>query len=415
MADYAISNVPRRVVYAASGTGPYAFTFEILSQTDIAVYKASTLLTLTTDYTVTINANGTGSVTLVATAGTDNITIVGAKNIQRTTDFTTGGDLFANTLNDELDNQTIFIQQVAETAERGLKAPVTDPTDIAMTLPAKASRANKYLGFNGDGNPVAVSGTNVSPGTMGDQNSNNVAITGGTITGITDLAIADGGTGASTAAAAPFALKGSNSDITALSGLTTALSIGQGGTGATSLSAGNVLLGNGTSSIQAVAPGTSGNVLTSNGSTWTSAAISGGVTSLNGQTGNITNTTFGNIGNTATLLLFSTSTFKTNDTVSGSILYYPTTATYQASVGLITSQFSSTSVYTSVGSNVGSENATPTQKVLGNTGHVAPLGCSTVSGTWRIVSLTGRGDSSYDLCTNTTTVLYGQVMVVRVS
>jgi hypothetical protein len=111
---------------------------------------------LTTDYTVTINANGTGSVTLVATAGTSNITIVGSKNIQRTTDFTTGGDLFANTLNDELDNQTIFIQQVAETAERGLKAPVTDPTDIAMTLPAKDSRKGKVLAFDSTtGNPVA--------------------------------------------------------------------------------------------------------------------------------------------------------------------------------------------------------------------------------------------------------------------
>jgi hypothetical protein len=156
MADYAISNVPRRVVYAASGTGPYAFTFEILDVTDISVYKASTLLTLTTDYTVTINANGTGSVTLVTTAGTSNITIVGAKNIQRTSDFTTGGDLFANTLNDELDNQTIFIQQVAETAERGLKAPVTDPTDIAMTLPAKDGRKGKVLAFDSTtGNPVA--------------------------------------------------------------------------------------------------------------------------------------------------------------------------------------------------------------------------------------------------------------------
>ena len=156
MADYAISNVPRRVVYAASGTGPYAFTFEILNQTDIAVYKASTLLTLTTDYTVTINSNGTGSVTLVTSAGTSNITIVGAKNIQRTTDFTTGGDLFANTLNDELDNQTIFIQQVAETAERGLKAPVVDPTDINMTLPAKASRVGTVLAFNATtGNPEA--------------------------------------------------------------------------------------------------------------------------------------------------------------------------------------------------------------------------------------------------------------------
>jgi hypothetical protein len=141
------------VVYAASGTGPYAFTFEILAASDIAVYKGDTLLTLTTDYSVTINANGTGSVTLVTTAGTSNITIVGSKTIQRTTDFTTGGDFFANTLNDELDAQTIFIQQVAETAERGMKAPVTDPTDINMTLPRKADRAGKYLAFDANGNP----------------------------------------------------------------------------------------------------------------------------------------------------------------------------------------------------------------------------------------------------------------------
>lgn len=153
MADYAISNVPRRVVYAASGVGPYAFTFEILAASDIAVYKGDTLLTLTTDYSVTINANGTGSITLVATAGTSNITIVGSKTIARTTDFTTGGDFFANTLNDELDAQTIFIQQVAETAERGMKAPVTDPTDINMTLPRKADRAGKYLAFDSLGNP----------------------------------------------------------------------------------------------------------------------------------------------------------------------------------------------------------------------------------------------------------------------
>jgi len=155
MADYAISNVARRVVYANTGVGPYAFTFEILANTDIAVYRGSTLLTLTTDYSVTINANGTGSVTLV-TAGTGNITIVGARAIQRTSDYTTGGDLFASTLNTDLDSQTIYVQQVAETAERGLKAPVVDPTDIAMTLPAKDNRKGKVLAFDSTtGNPVA--------------------------------------------------------------------------------------------------------------------------------------------------------------------------------------------------------------------------------------------------------------------
>jgi len=52
----------------------------------------------------------------------------------------------------------------------------------------------------------------------------------------------------------------------------TDLSVSNGGTGASSFTANNVLLGNGTSSFQVVAPGTSGNLLTSNGSTWTSAA-----------------------------------------------------------------------------------------------------------------------------------------------
>jgi hypothetical protein len=53
--------------------------------------------------------------------------------------------------------------------------------------------------------------------------------------------------------------------------LGSALPVASGGTGATTLTANNVLLGNGTSAVQVVAPGSSGNVLTSNGTTWTSA------------------------------------------------------------------------------------------------------------------------------------------------
>ena len=153
---YPISDVTRRVVYTGSaGVGPYSFSFEILANTDIAVYKDSTLLTLTTDYTVTINSNGTGSVTLVVAAtSANNITLVGDRAIARATDFVTGGDLFANSLNDEFDSLVIFSQQTDEKAERGLKAPVTDPTDINMVLPSKTSRAGKTLAFDSLGNPT---------------------------------------------------------------------------------------------------------------------------------------------------------------------------------------------------------------------------------------------------------------------
>lgn len=53
------------------------------------------------------------------------------------------------------------------------------------------------------------------------------------------------------------------------------LPVAAGGTGAATLAVNNVLLGNGTSALQEVAPGTSGNVLTSNGTTWTSSVPSG--------------------------------------------------------------------------------------------------------------------------------------------
>lgn len=154
-----ISNVTRRVVFAPSGVGPYAFTFEILAQTDIEVYKGDTLLTLTTDYTVTINPNGTGEVLLVSTAGTDNITVVGARAIERISDFVTGGDFFANTVNTELDSLTIFAQQNAEGIERSIKIPVTDPVGTNTELPLAADRANKYLAFDNAGGLFAVAGT----------------------------------------------------------------------------------------------------------------------------------------------------------------------------------------------------------------------------------------------------------------
>ena len=71
-------------------------------------------------------------------------------------------------------------------------------------------------------------------------------------------------------------------------GLSATLAVASGGTGATTLTANNVLLGNGTSAVQAVAPGTTGNVLTSDGTTWTSAPASGGGSTLDGYTNDAT-------------------------------------------------------------------------------------------------------------------------------
>lgn len=55
-----------------------------------------------------------------------------------------------------------------------------------------------------------------------------------------------------------------------------ALPVNQGGTGTSTLTTGYAVIGNGTSSVNLVAPSTSGNVLTSNGSSWISSAPTGG-------------------------------------------------------------------------------------------------------------------------------------------
>ena len=149
MSDIAINPVTRRVQFTGNtGTGPYAFTFNILVDGDIAVFKGTTELTLTTDYTVSINANGTGSITLtVALIASDVLTIIGGRELSRTTDFVTAGDLLASSLNEQLDSNVIMTQQLDEKLGRGL---FVNPGDVFtdLELPLKDDRKGTVLGFN---------------------------------------------------------------------------------------------------------------------------------------------------------------------------------------------------------------------------------------------------------------------------
>jgi len=138
--------------------------------------------------------------------------------------------------------------------------------------------------FNNIQTAIATKADLASPTFTGTVTIPTVAISAGTITGITDLAVADGGTGASTAANArtnlSAASSGANSDITSLTGLTTALSVAQGGTGATSFTSGSLLKGVGTS---AVAVASASDIVTAIGSTAVQSATS--ATSLSTASG----------------------------------------------------------------------------------------------------------------------------------
>jgi hypothetical protein len=100
------------------------------------------------------------------------------------------------------------------------------------------------------------------------------------------------------------------------------LAVAQGGTGLATLTANNVLIGNGTGNVAFVAPGSNGNILTSNGTAWTSSApAGGGVTSavagngiaVSGATGAVTFSvaapTFNSVGSYAGGSYYSTGAF----------------------------------------------------------------------------------------------------------
>ena len=80
-------------------------------------------------------------------------------------------------------------------------AATTDATDYAVAAKG-VTNGDSHDHSGGDGAQIAYSSLSGTPslGTISSQDANNVNITGGSISGITDLAVADGGTGASTAA-----------------------------------------------------------------------------------------------------------------------------------------------------------------------------------------------------------------------
>ncbi len=158
----------------------------------------------------------------------------------------------------------------------------------------------------------------------------------GSASSLTDFPILNQNTNgnASTATLAGNISATSNTSLTSLENLNilgtitsgvwsaTSISVIKGGTGLTSLVSNSVLLGNGTNAVQVVSPGTSGNVLTSNGTTWTSAPL--------------TEVTAGNlIGTTLASSVVNTSITSvgllTNTTVNGKLIVgTPSAATSSA-------------------------------------------------------------------------------------
>ena len=157
------------------------------------------------------------------------------------------------------------------------------------------------------------------------------------------------------------------------------LPVANGGTGATTLTANNVLLGNGTSALQAVAPSTTGNVLTSNGTTWTSAAPAAtGVTSAVAGNGVAVSAATGAVTFSAAAPTFNT----VGSYVTG---YYATTSA--VSSGQVFSAGSSGVRSTNTSSIIyATNNLSGTWRWMGAPAAACGCGANVIEGVWVRVS-----------------------------
>lgn len=128
--------------FSGSGsTGPFAFTFKVFAAADLYVVKAvtatgvETVLTLTTDYTVSLNAdqdtNPGGTITLVSALAVGyTMIITTALAYLQSVDLTNQGGFYPEVVTQALDKLTIFVQQLDEQLARCAKVTITSAVTV---------------------------------------------------------------------------------------------------------------------------------------------------------------------------------------------------------------------------------------------------------------------------------------------
>ena len=211
------NNTPRVSYTASSNQTAFTVPFEFFNITDLKVYKNTALMTFNssattnTTYKVTGTSSTTdsayefgdgGTVTFGAglTAG-DIVVIIRETPIERTSDFPVNGTFDVTALNTQQDKFASMIADVDQQSSRSIKLYDYDTVAVSTFLPVKATRANKILSFDTNGN-VSVSSQPLGGGVTVSTLSPGASATGSynSTTGVLSLGIPQGATGATGAA-----------------------------------------------------------------------------------------------------------------------------------------------------------------------------------------------------------------------
>lgn len=146
--------------YTGNGvTVSFAFAFKVFQAADVLVVQTDlsgveTTKTLTTDYTVTLNANQDtnpgGTVTMIVAPPTGYLLTLGSQvSYTQGMVLTNTGGFFPQVLNDMADRVVILVQQLFEKLNRALTLPFSVSSSVSTQLPSPV--AGKVIGWRADG------------------------------------------------------------------------------------------------------------------------------------------------------------------------------------------------------------------------------------------------------------------------
>ena len=184
-----VSTTEARKTYNGDGVSVNFATPYFLANADLKVYVDGVLKTITTDYSVSgagVTSGGTVTMLSAPVSGTGNVVIIREPDQLQSSQLPSNDPFPSKTVETMIDKLTMLVQRLFDKTARTLSLSDSDSSSVSLTLPAAS--ALKFFRWNASANAIE----NVDISTL-----SAVAL---------PIPVAQGGTGATTAAAARASL-----------------------------------------------------------------------------------------------------------------------------------------------------------------------------------------------------------------